>query len=751
MKNSVRRLMLRAVEAFHAWRLERRTTVLVTGAFLLALAIVLLSSQFAGISFRVNPADWESGKIARADFTADRDFPYVDEKATQLKREAAEKIVPPVFRLNDTVTTEALRRFDSFDDEITRLVGDRTSEEKTVLRLQVDFPGLFDQGDVHLLQSYPNLDRALADARRFLQDALSGGIIDLAAHKEEILNADGIVLWKERDGKIQTEDISLDKLGTLNKVSPRIDDIITQTIRSETERQIVLSLVRSFSSENAFYDAESTQAHRTRAGASVEPVVEMVAKGTPLAVGGQVITDQEAARIRAFSQYAATVNVNSLLGSALFLLLVFAASIFLFAPRLSAGAPKRSHVSLILGIGLGYLLLGALLVRFIPLPGWMPASVLMPSSTTAMIVAILVSTPAGLSFSLVSALALMLLTGMNITTFLFALLSGIAGTALAIKMDRRLDLILAGVILAFLDGVVLFGLSLLQNYDPGRLPLMLVAGLLNGFICGVFCIGLLPIFEHLLNAPTRFRLMELSDLNSPIFKRMLSLAPGTYTHSISVANLAETACEAIGANALLARVSAYYHDIGKIDQADYFIENQKTSNRHDDLRASLSVAVIKSHVRIGVEKAKELGLPQAIVDIIAQHHGRGLIRYFYHRAVTQEKNSRVSPDDYSYPGVRPKTKEAAVLMLADTVEAASRTLKKPTVARLERFVWFNIMEKFDSGELGDSNLTLRDLETIKRSFVKILEGYFHARIEYPRIRKTQVSANGSGTLRESVR
>ncbi|HEY9593996.1 MAG TPA: HDIG domain-containing protein, partial [Spirochaetia bacterium] len=236
---------------------------------------------------------------------------------------------------------------------------------------------------------------------------------------------------------------------------------------------------------------------------------------------------------------------------------------------------------------------------------------------------------------------------------------------------------------------------------------------------------------------TRFKLMELSDLNAPIFKRMLSQAPGTYTHSISVANLAESACEAIGANALLARVSAYYHDIGKVDQADYFVENQKAFNRHDELRPSLSAAVIKSHVRIGIEKAQELKLPQAIIDIIAQHHGRGLITFFYHRAMKEGKNIGVSRDDYSYPGVRPKTKEAAVLMLADTVEAASRSLKHPTEARLEQFVQEMIMEKLTSGELGDSNLTLRDLELIRRSFVHILEGYFHTRIEYPKIARAR--------------
>jgi len=224
-------------------------------------------------------------------------------------------------------------------------------------------------------------------------------------------------------------------------------------------------------------------------------------------------------------------------------------------------------------------------------------------------------------------------------------------------------------------------------------------------------------------------------LNAPILKRMLSLAPGTYNHSISVANLAESATSAIGANALLARVGAYYHDIGKIEQAEYFIENQTSYNKHDALKPSLSAAVIKSHLKMGIEKARELALPQEVQEIIAQHHGRGVIKYFYQRALENGEKTNVSTDDYSYQGYRPSSREAAVVMLADTVEAATRTLKKPTIAKLEKFVWDIIMEKFTTQELGDSQLTFHDLETIKKSFVQVLAGYYHSRIEYPKVKE----------------
>jgi putative nucleotidyltransferase with HDIG domain len=260
-------------------------------------------------------------------------------------------------------------------------------------------------------------------------------------------------------------------------------------------------------------------------------------------------------------------------------------------------------------------------------------------------------------------------------------------------------------------------------------------GILNGLGSSMIGVGMLPILEHALNSASRFRLFELSDINAPVLKRMLSLAPGTYTHSLSVANLAESACSAIGANAMLARVGAYYHDIGKIDQAEYFIENQTSFNKHDELKPSLSAAVIKAHVKMGIEKARELDLPDEVFDIIAQHHGRGVIKYFYQRALENGEKAGVASEEYSYAGVPPRSREAAVVMLADTVEAASRTLKKPTIAKLEKFVWDIIMERFTSHELGESELTLRDLEVIKKSFVQVLAGYFHSRIEYPKIKE----------------
>jgi putative nucleotidyltransferase with HDIG domain len=239
--------------------------------------------------------------------------------------------------------------------------------------------------------------------------------------------------------------------------------------------------------------------------------------------------------------------------------------------------------------------------------------------------------------------------------------------------------------------------------------------------------------EQALNVPTRFRLMELSDLNAPMLKRLLTVAPGTYAHSVQVAHLAESAAREVGADPLLARVGAYYHDIGKIEQPEYFVENQSGYNKHDEINPRLSATVIRSHVKLGVEKARAMRLPDAVVDIIAEHHGNQLIAWFYDRAAREDP--QVDPEDFSYPGAPPRGREAAIVMLADTVEAATRVLKRPTMGKLEQNVGELVMDKVQKGQLDRSGLTFRDLGLIRDSFTRILAGHYHSRIEYPKMRE----------------
>jgi putative nucleotidyltransferase with HDIG domain len=271
-----------------------------------------------------------------------------------------------------------------------------------------------------------------------------------------------------------------------------------------------------------------------------------------------------------------------------------------------------------------------------------------------------------------------------------------------------------------------------RSFTSNIVPVLFWAAF-NGMFSGMLVLGILPLFEQILNSATTFRLIELSDLNNPTLKRLLTVAPGTYSHAVMVANLAESASQEIGANALLARVGAYYHDIGKMDQPDYFVENQTAYNKHSDINPRLSATVIRSHVKVGVEKGRSIGLPPAVIDIIAQHHGNSVITWFYNEAA--KKEGQVNIEDFTYPGTPPRSREAAVVMLADVVEAAVRSLKKPTAAKIEKFIQELIKGKFDMGQLNDSELTFRDLETIKNAFVKVLAGHYHARIEYPKLKE----------------
>ncbi|HTZ52023.1 MAG TPA: HDIG domain-containing protein [Spirochaetia bacterium] len=742
MKSSSPGPLSRVAGVVQRLRLEKWTVLAVVTAFVVGLAAILLTTEFRSLG--VPPADWwPAGRPAERDYVVEHDYTYTDQDATYARRQDAARRVAPVFVVSPAAAQGVLDDMDQFAQVLVRQVRAGASPAAVRESLPGDLRDRVAPADLAVLLQTRVLSRALQHARGLMETALTWGIVDLIAHADQAAAAGAIEVRRMQDGRLQGEQVLLKDVVSRDNAAAQVEARLLPEGTSVAERRAVRILVDAFAEEDAPYDDVATRQRQSEARAAVQPVTEKLSRGEVLVHRGEVVSDAQAARIRALSDYARVVDVNGIVGEALFLLVVLLVALFLFTMKPSPVLLRRGHALVLLALGLAYIIIASLVARFVAIPGWMPASVALPTGAMSMLVSILVATPVGVFFSLAVSLALLPLTGMSIQAFLFAFLGGIAGTAVVMRADKRIDLVRAGMLLAAAEGLVLLVLGLLGNYEPRMVAGLVGGGLANGFLCGILTLGFLPVLELILNEPTRFKLMELSDLNSPVFKRMLSQAPGTYTHSISVANLAETACEAIGANALLARVSAYYHDIGKVEQADYFVENQKARNRHDDMRPSLSVAVIKSHVRIGIEKARELNLPQAIIDIIAQHHGRGLITYFYHRAVKEGRSPRVSRDDYTYPGVRPRSKEAAVLMLADTVEAACRSLKRPTESRIERIVQDMVMEKFNSGDLNDSTLTLRDLELIRRSFVHILEGTYHTRIEYPKMARTTAGTEGT--------
>lgn len=324
--------------------------------------------------------------------------------------------------------------------------------------------------------------------------------------------------------------------------------------------------------------------------------------------------------------------------------------------------------------------------------------------------------------------------GGNFNVGISLLCSGLVATMAVYRVRRRFEVIRAGVIAGVVQFIVAFVMEkeyqfwMLSQIDVALLKICLV----NGVISSIIVLGVLPIFEYIFKVVTNVSLLELSDFNHPLLRKLILEAPGTYQHSLVVANLSESAAEAIGVNSLLARVGSYYHDIGKIIKSDYFIENQVPyRDAHKDLKPSMSKLIIINHVKEGVEIAKKYHLNPRIIDFIQQHHGKALVYYFYHRAKELEPETE-HEEEYRYLGPRPQSKETAIVALADTVEALSRTLEEPTPSRIEEMVREVVRKRFMEGELDESNLTLKDLEKITQSFVRILNAVFHVRINYPK-------------------
>jgi len=357
-----------------------------------------------------------------------------------------------------------------------------------------------------------------------------------------------------------------------------------------------------------------------------------------------------------------------------------------------------------------------------------------PLATGAMLTALLIDIHTAIVFSVITALLAGIWIG-NPFYSIFSFAAGMTGAFGVIRCKRRSAIWKAG----FFVGLVCGFTSLMIIFFQGQMLTMdapIAAGLafLNGLIVATLVSAFLPLLEYLFKLTTDISLLELLDLNQPLMRNFLVQSPGTYHHSIIVGNLVESAAEAVGVNPLMARVSAYYHDIGKIKMSDYFIENQSMSvSRHDKLTPRMSSLILISHVKEGVELAKQHNLPESIINIIQEHHGTSVITYFYQKAKEQQGDAASPPaeNDFRYPGPKPQSRVAALVLMADAVEAASRTLTDPIPARIPALVDRIINHFFLDGQLDDCELTLKDLREIKSHFVYLLTSMFHRRINYP--------------------
>lgn len=364
---------------------------------------------------------------------------------------------------------------------------------------------------------------------------------------------------------------------------------------------------------------------------------------------------------------------------------------------------------------------------------------LIPISFAAILISMLVNVNTAVFINLVLTTAIAIMTKGDINFIYLSLIGGTFAAFIANKADKRKKLVLSGLAISLIYGLIIAFIGIVNKEAVNKVLIDSGVGVINGLFSIILAIGTLPFWESTFNVITPLKLLELSNPNQPLIKRLLLEAPGTYHHSLLVGNLAEVGTEAIGGNALLARVAAYYHDVGKLRRPYFFKENQYTDNPHERMTPSLSTLVITSHTKDGEELAKQYSIPMPIRDIILQHHGTTLVAYFFHKAKKSERlENQAKPESFRYEGPRPATKEAAVVMLADTVEAAVRSLSNKTEGKIEGLVRKLIKDKLEDGQLDLCELTFKDLDTIARSFMKVFSGCFHGREEYPEIKNKEM-------------
>ncbi len=336
----------------------------------------------------------------------------------------------------------------------------------------------------------------------------------------------------------------------------------------------------------------------------------------------------------------------------------------------------------------------------------------------------------------------------------YLLLTGVMSSMVAVQFltgkPQRVRAVICGAITGATSLLLIFAVGLMTASDLHNTAGSAVWSMASGLLSGLIAVGFQPVFEAAFNLATPSKLLELANPNQPLLKRLLMEAPGTYHHSIVVANLAEAAAEKIGANSLLARTGAYFHDIGKLKRPMYFKENQRGDNPHDRTDAYVSAAIVTSHTRDGLQLAQRYHLPPEVQRIIVEHHGDTPVMYFYHKALQQADGKPVDVKDFRYAGSRPCTKESAIVMLADTIEAAVRSMPDPTPQSIQRFIERLLRGKIEDGQLSNSPLSLHDIDGITEAFSKVLSGVFHERIEYPTVQLNNAAEAAAAPAVQSV-
>ena len=718
----------------------------ITGSAFVTIFTIVLSFQQCGVAVPV----YEAGDVARDDLFAPVDLTVPALQPTEERRREQRESVLPVYNFESAVLDQSSDLLTAFF-EIGRTFlatgkgeGPMGEAEKEELRRQLPFPVREPALNLILSDGFPSSLEAVL--RATLETVRREKLVD---NRLPLLGVSAIRIRDKREGDdVEIEFNRLDSILSLEEARGRVALALRQAMPrlNRATTSALTEFLGALVNPNLVYDGAETEHRREEAAARVPPLVTNIPRGTVIVRSGEVLTRDRLAtleQIRAL--HGPRVDLGATIGYAILgsLLAFFMWRYVCFVQR-DAKIDNLFGMGMVIGIGMllwcfALLRLGILLAGALGRPPFdRPASYAyaVPVAAGALLVTLLARAHVAMVFSVFLSVVFGMMAGWEMSATLFALVSSFAGVYAITQYKQRTAVIKAGLVVSCVNVLALVSIATVQGTlrPLGALLFDVACGLVGGVLVSITVSFTLPVLEWMFNVLTDIRLLELSNLNSPLLRKLAVRAPGTYNHSVIVGTLAEAAAQAIGVNSLLCRVAAYYHDIGKMKKPEYFIENQlDATGRHNKLSPTMSSLIIASHVKDGIKMAKEYNLPQPIIDIIPQHHGTRLITYFYKKAKRHEVSEiqEVSESNFRYPGPRPQSKEGAIFMMADSVEAAARTVEEPTPAKFQDVIRKIVNAVILDDQLTETDLTVQDLDGIQSSFLKTLSSIYHHRIDYP--------------------
>ena len=682
---------------------EKRTRV-AAWAGLFALVILLILS----VHFVPERTVWEVGAVCDQDIQSDRYLTFVDEAGTLRKQQEALEDFQDIYKLdlnkfNNITITGISEAFNDLDDIAVAQKDDepmKTVEKIAMAHNRYEFD--LDADDWTIL-------------------------VGLAEHR---------IQWLYTVGADYAINVMSNGVTQENLENAR--EKILQSIRNDryvtgAEEKFLLEVMQEVPLYATYVpDKEATEARKAEILATVEPEKVVVQKGELVVGKGEVLTERQSAILQQLGYTKSASPLLVVIGLAVLIAVLMGlvrGFMVHFTPKIYQDERKIVLLMLLLtGTLFFYDLFLSLNISMVSERA-AQVGYLLPVAMGTMLITILLDVRLGIIANIILALFAGLYTE-NACFAVVALLGGLTGCLGVSTLGQRSDISRTAFAIAGINAISITGLGLIQSQTVDVILYGVGFGIFNGLISSIFTMGVLPYLETLFGITTSIRLLELANPNQPLLKRLMTEAPGTYHHCIMVGNLGEAAADAIGANGLEVRLGAYYHDIGKLKRPYFFAENQFSgANPHDNITPQLSTLIITSHVKDGLEMAREEKLPPILMDMIGQHHGDSTVSYFYYKAKSLDENAR--EQDFRYENPKPQTKEAAILMMADTVEAAVRSKKDATPGQIEGFIRTLIKGKLNDGQFDECELTFRDLDQIAVAFARVINGIYHKRVEYP--------------------